>query len=171
MSTDFLTSLSVVISLVALCLSTWIALTQHKSQRHANYLPAVSDLLDVFRSIDFHQDYNYLTRSLAASYSPDAGVSGLPDDAQRAFFNVAYLFQKYAILADLGILDRRQVTGILQRRMTETWTAIAPYVEAERRNAGAGREFLRFFESFAQRLEDVPPGALEKLLSRKGLSP
>jgi hypothetical protein len=50
------------------------------------------------------------------------GISGLPDDAREAVYDVAGLFQGIATLRLLGILDER-VKTLFQVRIVRIWSA------------------------------------------------
>ena len=164
MSVDRVLSLAAVcVAFVALAFSTWLAFVQSRIQRQGNYLPAIMTLFGSFRSLDFHRHYSFLCRDLGRRHDPQHGISGLPEDAQEAFYDVAYLLQEFALLVYFGILDADQIGGLMYRRVTEVWEAIEPFVLRERQLADTQGRLLRALELFAKDLMANPPQRIDTL--------
>jgi hypothetical protein len=73
---------ALLLSLLALAVSTRLTIKQQAIQRHANTLPALAMLLAEFRSADFHESYEYVCARLE-EHPADCGISGLPPEARR----------------------------------------------------------------------------------------
>lgn len=58
---------AIAVSLLALGLSTTLAIRQVRISRHANHVPAVLALLTEFRSVDFHDRHDFVTARLATT--------------------------------------------------------------------------------------------------------
>jgi hypothetical protein len=158
---------AIVLSAVALATSTYIAFQHQALQKAANFTPAYLHLLKQFQTMEFHDHYRYVTTRLKTEHDPKLGVAGLPDDARRAVYDVAYFFQGYGILCLLRILDD-QVLPTMQLRSISVWEAIEPYVERERKLFGYGElHYLRAFEEFAKDVKVLPPGSLNTKLTRR----
>ncbi|MCW2860209.1 MAG: hypothetical protein JWP48_1917 [Actinoallomurus sp.] len=85
--------IAILLSAYALTTSAYLALQHRFEQRRANLLPYYTRLIDEFRTLEFHDHYGYLCTRLRVEHDPQLGISGLPDDARRAIYHVAYLFQ------------------------------------------------------------------------------
>jgi hypothetical protein len=55
---------AIVMSVVALTASTYIALQHRTLQERANFIPAYMQLLKEFRTVEFHDNYRYVTTRL-----------------------------------------------------------------------------------------------------------
>ena len=78
------------------------------------------------------------------------GISGLPDDARRAVYDVAFFFQGFATLRLLDVLDE-EIMPTTRPRLVAVWEAVEPYVERERELHGySGIYFLRVLEEFVK---------------------
>lgn len=95
-----------------------------------------------------------------------ASNSGLPDDARRAIYHVAYLFQGIGMLWLLDIVGD-QVMATIDVRMVQVWDAIAPYVEREREiNSTTGAYLLLTLEELAAGVRRLPPDAINTMIKR-----
>jgi hypothetical protein len=147
-------TLAVAVSVISLALSTRLTINQSKSQRFANYLPVITALYDAFRSRDFHRKYAYICRELG-QFDPTLGISELPAEAQDAIYDLAYLFQSFALLGRIGVIDDDKFLALLRQRVIDIWSAIAPFVRAERTKVGGSVTMLRYLEDFAAQLAEV----------------
>lgn len=147
---------SVVVSLSAVLVSSWLARSQFRAQRHGNHIDPLIELLKEFRSLEFHRNYAFIRTELP-HLSSDNGISGLSEDAQRKIYDIGYFLQLYAILADLDIVDERFIGTLLHRRYTEVWAALEPFVRRERELQGlTDGAILNILEDFAGRLRTRP---------------
>jgi hypothetical protein len=157
---------AVVVSISAAVVSTWLARHQFRAQRYSNYVDPLIDLLNEFRSLEFHRDYAYVCQELPKQ-SSEHGISGLAEEAQRRIYNIGYLFQLYAILAQLDIVDHRFVGALLRRRYVEVWAALRPFVERERELQRLPPEsILNWLEVFATTVSRLPADEVARLRAR-----
>ncbi|WP_242891395.1 DUF4760 domain-containing protein [Actinomadura litoris] len=160
---------ALIIAACALILSTLIALRQSLLQERANASSALLTLLSEYRSPAFHKRYEYVCQRLAQEHSPDVGLSGLPEDAQEAVYDIVYHYMDFSTLVGLGILNEREVLALVRRRVTAVWDAIAPYIAREQElNPSAGT--FSFLEALAAHARTLPPGqgTLALQWSRRG---
>jgi len=158
---------AIVLSTVAFASSTYIALRFEKLQRAANFTPAYLEVLKQYQSMQFHDHYRYVTAELPTEHDSKLGISGLPDDARRAVYDIAYFFQGYGMLRLLRILDD-EVLPTVQPRIVAVWDAIEPFVTRERELQGAGGlYFFRVLEEFADDVKALPPESLNAMLTRR----
>ncbi|MFC8362454.1 hypothetical protein ACFUIY_21630 [Streptomyces griseorubiginosus] len=88
--------LALLISICAVAASLIFGTRQLAIARHANYIPALLDLLAEFRKVEFHEQYNFVCSRLREEYSPELGLSGLPPEVKQSVYSVAYFFQTLA---------------------------------------------------------------------------
>jgi len=157
---------AVIVSIVALTVSASLARSQFAAQRHSNHIDPMIGLLNEFRSLEFHRNYQYICKELPA-LSSEGGISGLDEAVQRKIYDIGYFFQLYAILAYLGVVDRKFMSALLRRRYLETWASLEPFVRKERElQSLSDGAILNIFEHFAMQLRNYPPGEMQKLLDQ-----
>lgn len=151
-------------SISAMVISSWLAKSQFKAQRHGNHVDPLIELLTEFRSLEFHHNYAFIRDELPR-LSSDGGISGLDEDVQRKIYEVGYFFQLYAILAALDIMEERFVNALLRRRYIEIWTSLKPFVSKEREIRGLPETaILNILEAFVAQLQASAPQR-ERLLA------
>lgn len=158
---------AVAVSLSAMIVSALLARRQFSVQRHGNHVDPLIELLKEFRSLEFHQNYEFI-RSTLPRLSSDHGISGLDEAVQKKIYDIGYFFQLYAILAYLDIIDERFIGALLHRRYVETWSSMKPFVHKERELQGLhDGAILNFFEDFADQLSRRPPEEMQRMLARR----
>jgi hypothetical protein len=158
--------IAIVLSAAALATSAYLALQHRSEQRRGNLLPYYTRLFDELRTLEFHDHYAYVCTRLHAEHDPQLGISGLPDDARRAIYHVAYLFQGIGMLWLLDIVGD-QVMATVDVRVVQVWDAIAPYVEREREiNSTTGAYLMRTLEELAADVRRLPPDAINMMIER-----
>jgi hypothetical protein len=158
---------AVVLSVLALASSTYLALQQSVTQRRANHLPAVVELLNNFRSVEFNDNYEYVCSELRNEHDPMMGISNLPRPARRAFYDVTYLYQSMGTLRLFGIIDDT-LMKVTRFRVIQLWDAVRPYVERERELRGtSGGYLLRILEEYAADAGKLPVNSIDLLFSRR----
>jgi hypothetical protein len=161
---DVLSISALLLSLLALAVSTRLAVKQQAMQRHANTLPALSLLLAEFRSANFHESYEYVCSRLQ-EHPAECGISGLPREARRHVYAVCYLYQHLGELVRLGVVNERELLIPARNRLTAVWSAVQPFVLSERANKlVAGPDVLRVLEVFAERAQALPPDSYARAL-------
>ncbi|SEO76632.1 DUF4760 domain-containing protein [Actinacidiphila rubida] len=157
---------AIALSVLALLITLYGAVSQAALQRRSNQLPAYVDLLSDFRSVDFHDRYRFVTQRLPLEYEPELGLSELPDDVRRQVYDIVYYFQTFATLRLTGILDDEVVT-LLRIRVIRVWEATAPFVLRERELMGTdGQYLLRTLEDCAHDAQRMSHDVLDQLMHR-----
>lgn len=159
------TVVAIVVSVVALATSTYTALAHQALQKAANFSPSYLQFTRQLQAIEFHDHYAYVTTKLGSEHDPKLGISGLPDDARRAVYDIVYFLYGYGMLQLIGVLD--DLAALTARhRVVTVWDAIAPYVERERELGGPSD--LRMLEEFAKDVRALPHRSLlNSLLGRR----
>lgn len=159
--------IAVVLSVLALASSVYLAAQQSALQRKANYLPAYIEMLGQFRSMEFNDHYRFVTQDLAGIHDPQLGLCRLPDDARAAVYDTAYYFQNFVALYLLGIIDD-QIIATMHVRIVAIWNAVAPYVHREREtNPTTGPHLLLVLEVFATAPNDLSARPFHSLLGHR----
>jgi hypothetical protein len=157
---------TLLVAVIALGSSTAIAVRQVALMRKANHLPAYIDLLSQLRSPEFNAHFRLIMNSLAQDYDPQLGISGLPDNAQAAVYDVGGLFTEIAALRLLGILDER-VDVLVRVSLVNSWRVLAPFVKAERVLLGVPGMYWRSYEEFAADAAALPANAIDVLIEKQ----
>jgi hypothetical protein len=159
--------IAIVLSVAALASSAYLALQHRAEQRRANLLPYYTKLIDELRTLEFNDHYRYVCTQLRTDHDSKLGISGLPDEARRAVYDVAYMFQGMGMLRLLNVVSE-QVMTTFDVRVVQVWDAVAPYVEREREiNNTTGAYLMRTLEEFAADVRQMPPHAINLMIERR----
>jgi hypothetical protein len=146
---------AVTVSVLALAVSSLIALRQAKAMRHANQLPVVVDLFQKFRTPDFFEHEEYVLRRLRDECPPALGFSQLPAPAKTHFQIVAAFYTSIGIMVNFEIVDEDLAIASFGYRLSRTWQVVEPYVRRERE---LRRDvYAEYLEDFVARVESRPP--------------
>jgi len=145
-ATNVISILAIGVSIIALSASTRIGMNQSRFSRRASY-STLLDAMSELRSVKFHDDQEYLCSTLPLKTKPYSGIGGLPKEARRAIYNVAYFYEQIAAMVKLGLLNQSAAMYILHHRITRLWKAIEPYVVKERSISGE-THLLALLEEF-----------------------
>lgn len=152
-----LSVVGLVVSLVALSLSTLIAGRQARLTWGANHIPVILNLLGEYRSGDFARRERRVWESLPGEFDPAEGMSALPAALQEDVYNVCTFYQTIAYLVAYGVYDDQMAYLSVHYRLLRTWHATEQFIQAERRIRGNPYSFLNFFEDFARSCESRDP--------------
>lgn len=123
--------LAIVIAAAALLISSVLAAQQAGLMFRANNIPVYIELFSQFRSFEFNDHCNFIIDRLGQEYmAEETVISGLPDEARAAVYDVGGLFTEIATLRLLGTVDRR-IDSMVQVTVLQVWKALAPFVYAE----------------------------------------
>jgi hypothetical protein len=101
--------------------------------------------------------YLYVCEKLTKEHDPKSGISGLPDEARDAIYDIAYYYQIFASLIRTGIVDEETSLAFIRGRVIRVWEAISPYVIREREiTAATGPHLLQILEDFAAHAQGTP---------------
>lgn len=118
---------------------------------------------------EYQDDQHYVvTQLLLDNPQPAVGVSGLPERARNAVWNVAFLYESIGMMYKLGAMDRRIALGVFHFRIIQVWEAIAPFAQAERLHRAG--PFLGFFENLYCEARSVSPHSLLGNMNLRGMN-
>ena len=158
---------AVVISIIAVAISMLFGFRQVRLMRHANYVPAIVDLVTEFRSAQFNDHFRYVCERLQEDHSSELGISSLPDEARTAVYDVAYYLSTFATLSTLRIIKPETLLALFHNRIFVAWAALEPFVIREREVGSAGRHLLALLESFVTRYNGRVDESVAKLVAEQ----
>jgi hypothetical protein len=148
---------AVAVSFFALVFSLFFAVQQLRVMRQTNQMPIFIDMIREFRSKEFQQAEQYVLHRLKYENSPDLGLLKLQDEALIA---AATVYSFFGVLADLvirGIISEEAAISTLGFRASNLWTAMEPFIVAERELRG-DNDFACYFEDLVSRVRpNWPP--------------
>jgi hypothetical protein len=159
--------LAIAVAAAALLVSSVLAVQQARLMFRANHIPVYIEIFSQFRSLEFQDRLNYVVGKLAEEYDPEeVGISDLPTEPRGAVYDVGSFFIEIATLRLIGAVDRR-IDALLQVRLLQAWSALAPFVYAERKRLGVSNMYWRSFEEFAADVGQLPEGAINDLIDKR----
>lgn len=158
--------LAIAIATVALLMSSILAMQQANLMLRANHIPVYMEIYSQIRSMEFQDHYRFVINRLAQeNVAEQTGISGLPDEARAAVYDVSGLYTQVATLRLLGAVDRR-IDSMMQVRLVRAWKVLAPFIYEERRRLGVSNMYMRAFEEFAADIERLPEGSINDLIAQ-----
>jgi hypothetical protein len=145
-------SVSVVVS-VASALTALVAVAlsmrQVRLMERQAMLPVVLESFREARSSEWFQARDFIYERLAAEFSPEHGVTQLPEPARSSVREVGFLFDNFGLLIAHRVASEDLVLGFFGEHIDEIWRILEPYIrkEAERR----GLHYMVFFEDLVVR--------------------
>jgi hypothetical protein len=159
---------AIVISLSALALSAFFGSRQLRSMQKANSTVVAIELLTrECRSAEFLESEEYVLHELSKE-SPDNGVNGLPPEHRRHVSRVGLYFSSLGALSVFGGIETRMIVALVPARARRAWSALEPYILAERRLASP--TYLSFFEHLVCLIADADPAKHHKSLGLRKLA-
>jgi hypothetical protein len=170
MDTEVVVALmAMIVSALALGVTSTLSLAQVRSMRKANDLPVMIELLiKEYVNDDFQQRERLVMESL-----PDVDKSlsfeSLPEHLREAAYYVAWYYNATGLLVGLDAVDERMFVGGINYRIRRAWSVLEPHIEAERR--ARGKPFLDGFEHLAARAFATDPVFLQRSLKLQTVAP
>jgi hypothetical protein len=152
-ATLLINGISLTVSFTALALTTIMAVRQLRSNRTncqtANLTQVILKLNSEYRTREFQESEYYVLHRLPAEHKPGTGIFNLPLEAQIHVLRVGHLYADVGMVAALQAVDDDALLGVWHCRVRRTWTALEPYLTAERRLSKV--DYWRYFEHLAVR--------------------
>ena len=164
-----LNTIALAFSLVAITVSSVIALRQVKIMQHSNLLPVMIDMFREFRAPEFKQHIDYIGESLwKEAPSESFGTSNLPETARSHVTPVASFFNTVGVLVANGVITDLTVASYMGGSTIRAWSRLAPYIRNERTRRNDENYYL-FFEHLAFLVSENPPSKLNARLKLRTL--
>jgi hypothetical protein len=136
-------------SILALAVSSFLALRQSRLMRHANQLPVVIDLFRELRADTFITREQKIWSTLPGDQDPAKGFGGIPTPLRTYVYDVCLFYQTVAYLIKFKMIDEGLAYTALHYRILRTWSSVEHFVRGERVIRGGGNTFLNSFEEVA----------------------
>jgi hypothetical protein len=148
--TSALSIASILLSLVAVAITTLFLARQTLFMRHANEIPVPVDLYQEWRTTEFQAARSYVRDSLSSSYEPSMGLARLPIEARNPTYKVAAFYSGLGALVAFGLVDERFAVSLLGDPAAADWTILEPHTFSQREiNGSYGLKFRGVSEGYS----------------------
>lgn len=141
--------ITVVIALSAMGISSAFTLRALRLAQNANHLPVVTNLLAPHRNPAFLAKEDHVNARIA-QHDPAGGFQGLPEPIRSEAIEVCQQYHLLGYLSRYDLADQRILAAQVGYNAIRTWSAVEPYVRAERRLRGGEYTFFNSFEGFVR---------------------
>ena len=166
MTSNLLNMAAIIISLIALMISSYFAIRQSLATKQANQIPVFIDLFKDARNPEFRDRERSLWQDLNKN-DPSLGFSGLPREKRHDAEIVCSYYSTLAYCVTIGIAEHDLAVIPVHYRLLKTWEAVYPFVVAERKIRSDGGSFLTLLEDFVAEAKLTDIHTLEKEASRR----
>ena len=151
MLSEIISLISVILALVAVCVSTWQARSNMQHARHSRALPVTAEIFKEFRSREFRESIHHLL-ALPPGKMTGAGFLALSGDLREDAYKVCYFFDYIGTLVAFGIIGEDIVIATMGTQIMQVWSVMLPFIKKERTHrsmaypSNAPPGFLAFYE-------------------------
>jgi hypothetical protein len=155
-------AMAMIVSVLALCVSSVLSSAQVRSMRKANDLPVMIELLIKEYVNDEFQSRERLVVEALPDTDVALGFERLPEPLRSATYHVAWYYNATGLLVALDAVDERMFVGGINYRIRRAWSVMEAHIAAERK--ARGKPFLDGFEHLAARAFAIDPFILQQEL-------
>jgi hypothetical protein len=119
------------LSIVAIIVSSMNSIRQWRLSRHANSLRVLVDLFKEHREDRLARARKFVYIELA-NYNTDKGLSSLPEEERLLVRDLAWFYDNLGALVVHKIVDLKPVAGYLGGSVINVWERLKPIVDVER---------------------------------------
>src|SRR5689334_12370597 len=119
--------ISLLISLIALAISAYLAHRQASAAHGANLIPVISNSFREWRQPDFVLTQKYILTSLSLNHDANMRPSGIPEPLQSQIDTVAIFYDDLGKLVAYRALDWIIVIGTFGVTTVRVWDALKPF--------------------------------------------
>jgi hypothetical protein len=141
-------------SVLALAVSSLLALRQSRLMHDANQLPVVIDLFRELRRDTFITREQEIWSSLPGNVDPSQGFGGIPVPLRTYVYDICLFYQTVAYLVNFKVVDQELAYTALHYRILRTWSSVESFVHGERAIRGGENTFLNSFEKVAEEIRN-----------------
>ena len=159
MSSQIVAVISLLIALAAVCVAAWQVRTSARLTVNSNSLPAITRVLEEWRSDIFRSHVANLKK-----HSSDAptvgGFDALSDEWRDSAYTVGYFFDYVGTLMLFRLVDEAIIIGQLSSQAVVLWRILENHILSERDHRevtnppGASSGFLKFYEHMIVEIMD-----------------
>jgi len=154
--------MAMVVSVLALGITSALTRAQVQSMRKANDLPVMIELLIKEYVNDEFQAQHRLVIETLSIVDASLGFEGLPEPLRSAAYRTAWYYNATGGLIALGTVDELMFIGGINHRVRHAWSAMEAHILAERDRRG--QPFLDGFEHLAARCFANDPQVIQQKL-------
>jgi hypothetical protein len=158
---------ALLVSLLALGLSSYLSVLQVRSLRSANHLPVAIELLTRDLGKEDFQTKEQAVLSGLKAVDPETPLSQLPQPLRGAAYNVSSFYDSMGIMVAFGCIDELLVVSTINYRVRRIWEAMASHIRAERLVRQS--PFLDFLEDLACRVTAHDPDTVHADLELRSM--
>ena len=144
--------ISVILAIVAVCVSTWQARSSIQHARHSRSLPVIAEIFKEWRSREFRESVHRLLAVPSGKMTGNGGFVALSGERREDAYKVCYFFDYIGTLVAFKIVREDIVVAIMGAQIVQVWSVMFPLIDSEREyrskmypsNAPSG--FLAFYE-------------------------
>lgn len=143
------------LSVIALLVSSMIALRQVRTSEKAVLLPVMVDVLREFRSSDFKRRQASVYEHLSGEAPSGEGFDGLGPELRADALFLSHFYDNIGLLTAAKVADLQPLVAFLGDSAVHAWKLLEPYIIEERQNRES--DYQQFFEDFVARAAERPP--------------
>ncbi|MFF7309203.1 hypothetical protein [Streptomyces sp. NPDC008137] len=160
---------TLLVSVIALVTSAWLAWSQLTSSRKSTVLAMILEGFRDTRSDDYLEAIEYVLYRLPMEHPQPVAYLQLPEEARRKIQRVGLFYNDLGKLVAHGLVDESLIIGAYGGSLLRAWTLLAPYVYLERQEHQ--RIPMRYFEDLAWRVSSRRPETVYSELGLHALPP
>jgi hypothetical protein len=154
---------AIVLSVIAVVVSSAIAMRQSRIMHNANLVPVITDVLTEFNSPDFKRELSYVLLDLRKECPTSTRFDDLPDGPRQHAVRIADYFYTVGALVATGVISEILVASFMGRSILGAWETLWPYIKNERERRDDDH-FYMLFENLAALMLENPPERINKSL-------
>jgi len=152
-------AMAMVVSVLALGITSTLTRAQVRSMHKANELPVMIELLiKEYINEEFQAQHRLVTETLP-TVDASLGFEGLPEPLRTAAYRTAWYYNATGGLIALGTVEEHMFVLGINYRVRNAWSAMEAHILAER--GMRGQPFLDGFEHLAARCFANDPKVLQ----------
>lgn len=156
--------ITLVVAIIALLISGYVAYRQIKLTKLSNSYPVVSEMFKEFRSLEFKEHLNYVTNTFLKDNKVELGINNLPEEVKSHVKIVSHFFDHLGVMVANNVADKNLVICYLGGAAEEVWNVLSLNIKFERDFRPNGL-YQEFFENLVWEIKNNPPEKLIKKLS------
>jgi hypothetical protein len=160
---------TLVVSVIALVTSAWLAWGQLASARKSTVLAMILEGFRDTRGDDYLKAVEYVLYRLPVEHPQPVAYQQLPEETRRYIQRVGLFYNDLGKLVVHGLVDESLIIGAYGGSLLKAWNLLAPYVYLERQEHQ--RNPMRYFEDLAWRVSAHRPEDIYRELGLHLLPP
>jgi len=154
-SSILVSTLSLVVALLALTVTIWQARRTARLTRNAHQIQVIADVFREIRSAEFLEHYKCIL-DFPKSEKLEKGFESLDENRKKSAYAVCYFFEHLGVLVTRDLMPGDVLITTMRTLIVRSWDALECAIKAERTlrdttyPPDAGRKFLPHFEDLCK---------------------